>query len=650
MIPDKDKKTAIVPRQGNFSFGEAAAHIKKRKKSPDEYILLQHRIRFFLALILTILVIFSGRLLYLQFFSNNDWRLASDENRLDVIHIAPLRGRILASDGTVLADSRIAIDLLYTGGDIESWQRIASLLELESYPENPDLSDSRERRDGKVIVWNIDRELIPALEELLIDQPIATTGDFRGEPSLYLRKRIERFYPEDIAPHVLGYTTEADPERFEGYQLGLVGLNGVEQSSQILLYGEAGRETVERNNMRRLIRTIPFTKIEAVPGEDVTLSIDPRLQRYAEEVLEEALQYVNAEKERKGLELEEVSRGALIAMNPHTGAILALASYPDFDPNVFTRKPSESEEISRLLNDNQNFPLLNRAVSAYPPASTFKLMSSLVLLENGFISGSSTYPCSGSFFFLGVTMRNWAGYARGNYTVAEAIADSCNTFYFAAVADTPNANVGWASFVRLLTGYARYMGFGNVVGIGLEDEKSGLVPDDEYSRAIKGYAWRPGDSLNISIGQGDMLATPIQVTQMTATIAMDGYQAQPFLVQARGDEATAIQTRIVEGSNWQTIKNGMRLMMTRYGGMKLFGPDAFPIEVAGKTGTAQNGLGPGYEHSWFAGFGPFDDPEIVLTVFIENGGSSTNVAVPVARDFFSRYWSVPIVEEDEDGN
>ncbi len=614
---------------------------KKYKVSSN----LMPKLRFMLAIMLTSLVAFAGRLIHLQLAQNTVYQTLSDENRLSVRDLVPLRGRILARDGTVLAGNRVAIDLMYFGGKVEHLNRIAHLLKLTLPLTPPDINDSRENLFGKAISWNIPFELIPTLEELVADQPLLQTGYFRGQPSLYLRQRIERTYPTNLAVHVVGYTTEADPERlseYKDYEVGLVGVGGIEASYQEALFGQAGSEVVETDNKGRVIRVLPNTKIAAIPGKDIVLTIDPKLQIAAEQAIANSLQYVNKRRLSKGLPKEQAARGALIALNPKTGEVLAMASYPTFDPNTFTRRPSEPKVISELLNDNINFPLHNRAISAFPPASTFKLVSSLVLLDNGYISASTTYPCSGSFRFLSVTMRNWAGYWRGQYNVGEAIADSCNTFYFNAAAQTPNVTIGWASFAKSLTEYARKLGYGELVGIGLNEEKKGIVPNDDYSRRIKGYPWRPGDTLNISIGQGDMLTTPMQVTQTTATIALSGKQVKPHLVRRIGREYVVSEEKLIEGRSWQTVQDGMRLMMTHYGGRHVLGPNTFPITVAGKTGTAQNGLGPGFEHAWFTGYSPVDDPELVVTAFIQNGGSSTAVAIPVARDFMAVYWDVPL--------
>ncbi len=590
------------------------------------------RMRLLLALMFTIMVIFTGRLMYLQFAMAEEFRALSTENFLEQRRIAPLRGRILARDGTVLADNRIAVDLMYWGGEIDFWDRISFMLDIQDEPREPDPGDPKERRYGTVLAWNIPDSLMPAIEELVA-----------GQSSLYLRERIERTYPTNLAAQVVGYTTEADPQRFPGYELGdLLGQMGIEKSYQEALFGSPGRELVEVNNRRVVLSSREI--LPAQPGQDVILTIDPKLQRAAEDVLASALQYINAERKRQDLPADEtVARGALVALNPKNGEILAMASQPSFDQNVFTRRPSSPEDIAALLNDNRNLPLLNRAVSEYPPASTFKPVTTSTLLEYNFVSPNTRFECSSSYRFLGITFRNWANYYRGNYNAAEAIADSCNTYYFRAAATTENVTKGWGQLAESLTNRALELGYGQPIGIGIAEEKAGRIPTDAWSRSFKGYPWRPGDTLNISIGQGDVLATPVQVAQFLATVALDGRQVQPHLIKQAGEQPVEVSEKQIPGRFWGSIKEGLRLMVTDYGGRSFLGSQSeFPIATAGKTGTAQNGKGPGYEHAWYMGYGPINDPELVVVVFIENGGSSTLVAIPTARDFMAAYWGVEL--------
>ena len=580
------------------------------------------RLRLLLAVLLTFLVVFTGRLIYLQLAMAERYTVLSTQNFLEERRNSPLRGRILARDGTILADNRVAYDLLYTGGTVQQWERLRYLLELEEEPRPPDPSRQEERENGAVLAWNIPDTLIPAVEELVA-----------GQPNLYLRERIERTYPTNLAAHAIGYTTLADPVRFPGYANGeLVGVMGIEAGMEPHLFGAAGSRLVEVNNRRVVLRDTEL--VPALPGDDIVLTIDPELQRLAEDTLEASIEHLNAERRRNGLPLVETVRGSIMAADPRTGEILASASAPTFDQNIFTRRPTDSERLAEVLEDSLNLPLQNRSVEAYPPASTFKIVTSSVLLENGYARPETRYACSASMRYGGITWNNWSSGHRGNYDAVQAIADSCNTYYWYAAIDTPDFSRGWGPFIQDLVDRAHEFGFGETVDVGVPEEKPGRIPTEEWKREITGEPWYPGYTLNTSIGQGDVLATPIQTLQFAITLANHGRMVRPHLVKSVGDMTMPIQEVTVPGRHWAVLREGMRRMVTDYGSSRYLGPAAnFPVAVAGKTGTAENGQGSGLEHVWFMAYAPAEEPEIAVVVFLEYGGSSSAVAVPVARDF-----------------
>ncbi len=587
-----------------------------------------NRLRILLALIFSVLLIFTLRLMYLQIVMASELSAKSEENIRTEEYIQPLRGRILARDGTVLADNRIAWDLMYRGGEFENWEKLKFLLKLTDLPKEPDKADRVERQLGSVVAYNIPDDLVPAVEELVA-----------GQVNLYLRDRIERTYPTNLAAQTVGYTAEAQG-RFAGYSLNdLVGIMGLEASYQQELFGSPGRLDVQVDNRGVVINS--RTIRPARPGKTLVLTIDPRTQRLAEDALAGALPYVNGERLKRNLPEETTVRGAMIVLDPRTGDILAMASYPSFDQNIFTHRPGVPEEIEALLTDKTNLPMTNRAVEAYPPASTFKLITSSTLLEDGFTSPEKHYACSASVNFGGIRWDNWSyPGSRGNYTVVDAIADSCNTYFWRALLDTPDARLaGWSPFIDALFTRAREFGYGSPVGVGLNEEKPGLIPTKEWAESVYEYGWLPGFSLNSAIGQGDVLATPMQVAQLTATIAMDGKRAQPRLVKQIGDEVLEPNYTQLQGQYWSILKEGMRHMITDYGTNHILGPaSGFPIHISGKTGTAENAKGTGYDHVGFTAFAPSENPEIVIYIFVENGDKSTQVAVPAARDFLKAYF------------
>jgi penicillin-binding protein 2 len=623
---------SVRPRKKALSLRRPASEVVPGERRPEgeSDAGMSNRVRLVLAAMLTVLVIFTGRLMYLQLAMAETYQARSEQNFTQDRRIAPLRGRILARDGTVLADNRVAYDLMYWGGDIDGWERLASFLGLAGDPRLPDPNRLEERLHGAAIAWNIPDALVPAVEERIA-----------GQANLYLRERIERTYPTNLAAHVVGYTSQADPERYPGYAVDdLVGVAGIEATWEEVLYGAPGLRRVQVDHRGAPLRSQVVEP--ATPGRDVVLTIDPVVQRLAEDVLAGALAYVNTDRARVGLPLETVVHGAFIAMDPRSGEILAMASSPAYDQNVFAKRPSDPGAVAAILLDSVQRPLQNRAVEAYAPASTFKMVTSMALLEGGWIAPATRYGCPARFTLGGITFQNWATFDKGMVDVRHAIADSCNTFFWNAVAATPNARSGWGPFIEQEVALARQLGFGSAVGVGVREEKAGRIPDDAWVRAQPQYdhGWLPGFTMNTVIGQGDVLATPVQVAQLIQTLAMNGQQASPHLVLSLGAEPFAVETRQIEGRFWRVLQEGMRMMFTDYPSRSVLGPGAFPVAVAGKTGTGQTPRGADYTHAWFMGYGPIDDPEIAITLLVEYGGSSSRVAVPLARDFFAGYWNV----------
>ena len=607
-----------------------------RKPEEDPQVGILPRVRLLLALTLSIMVIFTGRLMYLQIAMADEYRERSEANFTQERRISPLRGRILARDGTVLADNRVAYDLMYWGGDIDGWDRLQAFLGLSVEPRPPDPSRLEERLNGAVLAWNIPDLLVPAVEERIA-----------GQANLYLRERVERTYPTNLAAQVVGYTSQADPDRNPGYGVDdLAGVMGVEATWEAALYGASGVRQVQIDPRGVPLRSTVITS--ATPGQDVVLTIDPTVQRLAEDVLAGALRYVNVDRQATGRPLESVVHGALVAFDPRSGEILAMASAPTFDQNVFAKRPIDPEAVGAYLTDAQHKPLQNRAVEAYPPASTFKLVTSMALLDGGWISPASRFACSAAYRLGGITFQNWATWDKGMYDIRNAIADSCNTFYWHAVATTPNATRGWGPFIEQEVALARALGFGARLGVGVQEEKPGRVPDQEWVRAQPQYehGWLPGFTMNTVIGQGDVLATPVQVAQLIQTLAMSGLQVGLHLVRQVGDTPLETNVEQIEGRHWRTLQEGMRMMFTDYPSRTVMGPGVFPVAVAGKTGTAQNPRGNDYTHAWFMGYAPMEDPQIGIALFVEHGGSSSRVAVPLARDFMAGYFGVEPVRAE----
>ncbi len=589
------------------------------------------RMRLLLAVAWTILAIFTGRLAWLQLAQEDQFRDLSQRNATEQRRIPPLRGRILARDGTVLAGNRVAYDLMYLGGPLEDWGRIERLLGLDGPPDPPDPSDREEARNGAVAAWNVPDALVPALEERVA-----------GSANLVLRERFERIYPTNLAAQTIGYTGLADPARDPSYAPDdMVGVMGLEAGLQATLFGRPGVELVEVDNRGVAVRRRQL--VAPRPGRDVRTTLDVGAQRAAEDALRGAKRYVDAYRAEEGLPPLDVVRGAILVMDLATGDVLAMASAPTFDQNVFTHRPSDPEAVGAILADDVAKPLQNRAVQAYPPASTFKMVSSYALLEHDYVRASTTHPCSPSVTYGGITWENWSPVYRGAYDVTDAIGDSCNTYYWHAALETPAFDEGWGPLAQDLYDDGRLFGYGARVGVGLPEERAGRLPDPAWVREVKDTAWYPGYTLNTMIGQGDVLATPLQTLRATSAFANRGERVEPRLVAEIGGVAQPVRSTTVPGDAWPTLAEGMRAMVTDFGSSEFLGPAAaFPLSVSGKTGTGQNADGDGYEHAWFMAFAPSEAPEIAVVAFLENAGSSTRTAVPVVRDFLVDHLDLPV--------
>lgn len=311
-----------------------------------------------------------------------------------------------------------------------------------------------------------------------------------------------------------------------------------------------------------------------------------------------------------------------------------MASAPSFDPNLFAKRPVP-EEAKALLED-KNLPLLNRAVQPYTPGSTFKLATSYALLEEGYVTPATTYRCSPYIVFGGQVRRNWArSRDMGPMTVREAIAWSCDTWYYQAVAQDP------LGFVDRLARRARLLGLGEATGLEVA-EKTGLLPTRAWKREALGEPWYPGETLSVAIGQGAVLATPAQIARMLATIATGGNKPALHLVKAIGGVPVQPRWEKVPGRYWKVLQEGLRKTVSE--GTARFVLGEFPVPTGGKTGTAETpGKRLGLEHAWYMGYGPTDGspyPPLVVVAFFENGGEGSRVALPAVRKVMAAYWGI----------
>ncbi|AFV76250.1 penicillin-binding transpeptidase domain-containing protein [Thermus oshimai] len=535
-------------------------------------------------------------------------------NYLKTEGIPAPRGRILDRKGRVIAQDRVVVDLVYMGGEVAFKERLLPLLGLKELP----------RVQGPTVLKaGVPEGLVPTLAELTA-----------GQENLKLVERIERTYPNPISGPVLGYVLLANAEQVKrGYSPDEeVGQAGLEAALEPYLRGKRGVRAVEVNvRGERLKETVLE---EPTPGQDVVLTLDLDLQKAAERALEEALSDINAGRRAKGLPPAGRVKGAIVALDPRTGEVLAMASAPSFNPALFAQRPVP-KAVEALLRD-KDLPLLNRAVQPYTPGSTFKLATSYALLEEGYVGPSTSYRCSPYLVYGGQVRRNWAGRDMGPMTVREAIAWSCNTWYYQAVAQDP------LGVVDRLARRAGLLGLGEATGLEIA-ERTGLLPTRAWKEEALGEPWYPGETLSVAIGQGPVLATPAQIARMLATIAQSGRKPRLHLVKAIGGKEVAPKVERVPGRFWSVLQEGLRKTVTEGTARHVLGE--FPVPTGGKTGTAETpGKRAGLEHAWYMGYGPTDPgspyPPLVVVAFFENGGEGSRVALPAVRKVMAAYWKV----------
>lgn len=535
-------------------------------------------------------------------------------NYLKTEGIPAPRGRILDRKGRVIAQDRVVVDLVYMGGEVAFKERLLPLLGLKELPQV---------QSPTVLKAGVPEGLVPTLAELTA-----------GQETLKLVERIERTYPNPISGPVLGYVLLANAEQVKrGYSPDEeVGQAGLEAALEPYLRGRRGVRAVEVNvRGERLKETV----LEApTPGQDVVLTLDLDLQKAAEQALEEALSDINAGRRAKGLPPAARVKGAIVALDPRTGEVLAMASAPSFNPALFAQRPVP-KAVQALLMD-KDLPLLNRAVQPYTPGSTFKLATSYALLEEGYVGPNTSYRCSPYLVYGGQVRRNWAGRDLGPMTVREAIAWSCNTWYYQAVAQDP------VGMVDRLARRAALLGLGEATGLEIA-EKTGLLPTHAWKEEALGEPWYPGETLSVAIGQGPVLATPVQIARMLATIAQGGRKPRLHLVKAIGGKEVAPKVEWIPGRFWNVLQEGLRKTVTEGTARHVLGE--FPVPTGGKTGTAEiPGKRVGLEHAWYMGYGPTDPgspyPPLVVVAFFENGGEGSRVALPAVKKVMAAYWKV----------
>lgn len=571
-----------------------------------------------LAFIFGVSIIFIIRLVYLQLMSD-EFKFLAENNTLRNITIHPPRGLIYDRNGELMVYNEAVYDLMVVpkqAKDIDTLEFCKLLsIDKEGYIARMKKAKKYSYYKASIFEKQISKESAAFLHEKLYQ--------FSG---FYFVSRSLRKYPKPVAAHVLGYIGEVndrDIERDSFYNSGdYIGISGMERTYEHLLRGRKGIEKLMVDNLNRVKGNFYDGKydIDAERGVDLTIGLDLLIQEYGEQLMQN-------------------KKGGIVAIDPSNGEILALISSPTYDPNMLIGR-IRSDNYTSLQKDTLK-PLMNRAlISSYPPGSTFKLLQALIGQQEGVLNPSTAYSCYGGFNFGGlhVGCHNHAS----PLNLEQSVQQSCNAYYCnvyrSIIENNKYKNVELA--YRKWRSYLLDMGFGRKFPTDLPYEKSGNIPSPEYYDKIYGrHHWNSMTTISLSIGQGEILATPLQLANEAAFIANRGFYYIPHIIRQVGDRKTidsSFTTKQFVGIDpkyFDIVISGMSKVTLAGGTARVAGIDS--ISVCGKTGTAQNPHGK--DHSVFIAFAPRENPKIAIAVFIENSGFGGTWAAPIASLMMEKY-------------
>ena len=594
------------------------------------------RLFTFSAIVVVGTIILLSRLWYLQILNGDDYRQKSENNRVRIRPIVAARGMILDRFGKVMVDNRPAFDVFLLREDAgnlkEAIKNVSGV--IKTRPEDIETSLRRESPIRPVrIKRDIDRETLATLLTNRLDLPGITVSI---EP--------KRSYPYgNLGSHLFGHIGEVTEKQlsvgsYTDYRMGsLIGKSGLELKYETYLKGVDGGKYVEVDASGRELSILK--EIESYPGNNLVTTIDLELQKAAEEAFKD-------------------KAGAVVAMDPRNGEILAMISSPAFNPDMFSG-PLDSEEWKLLIN-NPLKPLQNRAIQGqYPPGSTYKTFVAAAALEEGIITKDTVFHCNGGYRFGNRVYRCWNKNGHGSVSLHRALVESCDVYFY---------QVGLKLGIDKIAKYSRKFGLGEPTGIELSDEKSGVVPDRAWKQKRFGTPWFEGETLSCAIGQGFNLVTPIQLLTAYAALTNGGDVYQPHLTKAIvGPDGKVLRTLlpdarkklILSPETVELLKAGLQGVVNEPGGTAR-SARLDDIKVGGKTGTTQvvamradqrvKGEDLTYwfrDHAWFASFAPVEDPRIALVVFIEHSGySGGHAAAPVAGKILKSFFDLEKQRKD----
>ncbi len=633
----------------------APRRIVIRNHSAEANLFARRTFIAFAGVLVLLLVLFSN-VYTLQVNSFEKYQTRSNSNRIKLLPVAPNRGLIYDRNGVILADNKPVYSLAVIPEDVDDLDvSIASVSELLS------ISADRQAKFFKAIKGKRRFKQVDLYSRLSEQQVALFSVNQHKFPGIFVDARLKRYYPfSDLTTHSLGYVARIN--RKDANKLELAGKSenyaathgigklGIEKYYEDILHGSIGHQEVEINNQGRIIRTLDFTP--PVSGKDLTLTLDIELQMIAKRAL-------------------SGKRGAVVAMDPRTGGILAMYSNPSYNGNLFVHGIS-SKNYKKLLN-SKNLPLINRSVQGYPPASTVKPFLALAGLEEKVITPSSKVWDPGWYQLEGLPnkYRDWKKWGHGWVDLNKAIEQSCNIYFF---------DLAFKLGITKISTMMERFGFGDYTGIDIHEESKAIMPSVGWKRERYNKPWYTGETLSVGIGQSYWTVTPLQLTQALTTLVNHGHRKVPHFLRAASELVTTAEGKsetaqvavnyeeqaplvLKQPKNWGIVLNAMHRTVQRVGAT---GHSAFKgtrYDAAGKTGSAQvarikqdekydaeSTQESKRDNAMFVAFAPYKSPEIVVAVAIENvakGGGGTN-AGPVARQIMDQYFGSRVITSSID--
>jgi|TARA_B110000090_G_scaffold115_2_gene130 penicillin-binding protein 2 len=627
-----------------------------RNKTAEANLFARRTFITFIGVLTIVLILFSN-IYDLEVNSFNKYQTQSNSNRIKLLPVAPNRGLIYDRNGILLADNKAIFSLEVIPEDVKDITKtitgVSELLGISNERQTKFFKRIRGKRRFKPV----------ELQSRLSDQQVALFSVNQHKyPGVYIDARLKRYYPfAELTTHNIGYVARINPKdlkklnrdnKSENYAATReIGKLGIERYYQDILHGTIGHQEVEINTQGRVIRTLDFSP--PIPGKDLTLTLDIELQMIAKRAL-------------------SGKRGAIVALDPRDGGILAMYSNPSYDGNLFVHGIS-SNNYNKLLK-SKDLPLINRSVQGYPPASTVKPFYALLGLEEQVVTANDKIWDPGWYQLEGIKnkSRDWKPWGHGWVNLTKAIEESCNTYFY---------DLAFKLGITKMSNILEQFGFGDYTGIDIHEESRAIVPSIGWKRARYNKPWYTGETLSVGIGQSYLTATPLQLAQATSILVNKGKIKPPRLLKKTSQtqliavestnkfkrEVTIEEVSVDEkapiilkqNKHWDIVLDAMHKTAQDPGATAFTPFEGTKYDVAGKTGSAQvvsikqeetydveNIKESKRDNAMFISFAPYENPEIVVVVAIENvakGGGASNAA-PVARQVMDQYFGDRVIE------